>query len=104
MAKNDSKRPEHTRGGTTTRDDRTDLGVPMLAGDPSEPAGPEDAFGPGPKRGDYSGRTGNTRSHQTVPIPDAKPGEPNVRVVSQTGRANDQGEVAKVKGGVDTSE
>lgn len=104
MAKNDSKRNEHTRGGVTTRDDATDLGVPMLAGDPDEPQGPEDAFGPGPKRGDYTDRTGNVRSHQTVAVPDAKPGEANTRVVAQGDRARNQGEVKARKGGVETSE
>lgn len=34
----------------------TELGVPMHAGDATEPQGPEDALGPGTKRGDYSGR------------------------------------------------
>lgn len=48
---------EHTQGGITTRQDATDAGVPMLPGDPNEPIGPEDAMGPGPTRGDYSGRT-----------------------------------------------
>jgi predicted RNA binding protein YcfA (HicA-like mRNA interferase family) len=48
------KRFEHSQGGITTRDDANDLGVDMLPGHPDEPAGPEDALGPGPKRGDYS--------------------------------------------------
>lgn len=90
---------KHTRGGTTTRDDETDVGVPMLAGDPAEPIGPEDAFGPGKKRGDY---TQEPRSVQIVPNPDAKPGEPTVKAVDQTARAAERGEVAKVKGGVGT--
>ena len=38
----------------TTKDDALDSGAPMLPGDPSEPVGPEDALGSGPKRGDYS--------------------------------------------------
>jgi hypothetical protein len=33
-----------------------ELGVPMFAGASTEPVGPEDALGPGTKRGDYSGR------------------------------------------------
>lgn len=44
--------------GVTTRDDKNDLGVPMLAGSPDEPTGPEDALGVGPKRGDYTDRIG----------------------------------------------
>lgn len=49
---------EHTAGGVTTRDDRLDAGVPMApAPDPeAERVGPEDAMGPEPTRGDYSGR------------------------------------------------
>lgn len=35
-----------------------DVGVPMAPGTGNETAGPEDAFAPGPKRGDYSGRVG----------------------------------------------
>lgn len=95
---------EHTEGGTTTRDDATDMGVPMLPGDPSEPVGPEDALGPGPKRGDYSNRLGEThyQPHEVRPNPDAKDGEPQVEVVSQAHRAADHGEVAGKKGGVET--
>jgi hypothetical protein len=89
----------------TTRDDATDLGVPMLAGDPSEPIGPEDALGPGPKRGDYSKRVGpaDYNPHQVVPVDDPKDGEANVQVVDQRERASDQGEVKGVKGGVETA-
>jgi hypothetical protein len=95
---------EHSMGGTTTRDDATDLGVPMLPGSPDEPQGPEDALGPGPKRGDYSNRIGGSdyNPHQVVPNPDAEEGEPQVKVVSQRERASDQGEVPAKKGGVDT--
>ena len=96
---------EHSKGGMTTRDDALDLGVPMLPGDPSEPQGPEDALGEGPTRGDYSARIGdaNYQPHQTVPVEDAKPGEPTVRVIAQ--RENvDQGEVKGKKGGVDSAE
>lgn len=97
---------EHTEGGTTTRDDATDMGVPMLPGDPSEPVGPEDALGPGPKRGDYSDRLGETnyQPHEVRSKPDAKDGEPQVEVVAQAPRAADQGEAAGQKGGVDTAE
>lgn len=51
-------RLEHSEGGVTTRDDATDLGVPMVAGAADEPVGPEDALGDGPKRGDYRDRIG----------------------------------------------
>lgn len=89
---------EHTEGGVTTRDDATDLGVPMLQGDGSEPVGPEDALGPGPKRGDYSKRLGdaNYAPHEVTRT------DEGVTVVDQAPRASEQGEVKGVKGGVDT--
>lgn len=95
---------KHSRGGATTRDDATDLGVPMLPGDASERQGPEDALGLGPKRGDYRGRIGSSayHPHEIVPVEDAKPGEPNVRVQAQRPRAEDIGEVKGKKGGVET--
>lgn len=97
---------DHTRGGVTTRDDVTDMGVPMLPGSPDEPQGPEDALGPGPKRGDYAGRAGASdyQPHEVVPVPDAKSGESNVRVVAQRGRVADIGDEAGRKGGVETRE
>ncbi len=89
-----------------TRDaleDATDLGVPMLAGDPAEPVGPEDALGPGPKRGDYSERLGGSdyQPHQVVAVPNAKDGEPRVRVESQRPHASEIGDEKGRKGGVD---
>lgn len=94
---------EHTEGGTTTRMDATDLGVPMLPGSPDEPVGPEDALGPGPTRGDYRDRIGPSGYHptQTVRIPDAKPGEPHTRVVDQRQFAEEIGDEPG-KGGVTT--
>lgn len=95
---------EHSRGGVTTRDDATDVGVPMLPGDASEPVGPEDALGPGPKRGDYSRRVG-PESYQpthTVAVPDAKPGEPTARVEAQRPHAEERGDESGKKGGVQT--
>lgn len=91
---------EHTEGGITTRDDATDLGVPMLPGDGSEPVGPEDALGPGPKRGDYSQRLGDAyyRPHQVTRNDDGE-----VVVVDQAPLASEQGEEKGLKGGVDTS-
>ncbi len=89
---------------TTTRSDATDLGVPMLPGDPSEPVGPEDALGAGPKRGDYRDRVGpgGYQPHQIVAVPDAKEGEPKARVEAQRPRAADIGDEKGVKGGVQT--
>jgi len=100
-SKRQNAKLEHSAGGVTTRDDVTDLGVPMLPGDPSEPQGPEDALGPGPKRGDYRNRLGGSdyQPHEVVPVPDAKEGEPRVRVVEQRPRAEDIGDDKGVKGG-----
>lgn len=100
----DNARLEHSQGGVTTRDDATDVGVPMLPGDPKEPQGPEDALGEGPKRGDYTGRVGpgDYNPTQTVPVPDAKEGEPNVVVVDQRANTADIGDEAGKKGGVET--
>ncbi len=102
---NDNASLEHSQGGVTTRDDVLDLGVPMLPGSPDEPIGPEDALGPGPKRGDYTGRVGEShyQPHQTVAVTDAKPGEANVKVVAQRERAADRGDESGVKGGVETA-
>ncbi len=91
MAKKDENKLEHSQGGMTTREDSLDLGVPMLAGSPDEPQGPEDALGPGPKRGDYRGRIGPADYH-----PHAG-GEP------QRPRAEDIGEEEARKGGVDSA-
>lgn len=96
---------EHSEGGVTTRMDATDVGVPMLAGSADEPQGPEDALGPGPKRGDYTNRIGPSGYNptQTERIPDAKPGEPHTRVVSQRPNAEDIGDESGKKGGVETA-
>lgn len=99
-SRDDNAALEHTADGPTTRSDATDVGVPMLAGDPAEPIGPEDAFGPGPKRGLYAPR--ETGAHATVEV--IPPGEreengPTTRVVDQVARAAEQGE-APGKGGV----
>jgi len=97
---------EHSAGGVTTRDDRTDMGVPMLPGDGSERQGPEDALGVGPKRGDYAGRIGGSayHPHEVVPVADAEPGEPQVAVLSQRPRAEDIGDEKGLKGGVETGQ
>lgn len=91
---------EHSEGGVTTRDDATDLGVPMLPGDGSEPVGPEDALGEGPKRGDYSQRLGDAyyRPHH---VTRNEKGE--VVVIDQAPLASEQGEKKGLKGGVETA-
>lgn len=78
---------KHTSDGVTTRDDALDAGVDMIAGQPDEPIGPEDAFGPGPKRGDYSDRLNYGPHLVSEPIADAKPGEPVARLVNVTERS-----------------
>lgn len=98
---------KHTMGGTTTRDDATDMGVPMLPGDGSEPVGPEDALGAGPKRGDYTGRIGpeNYQPHEMRVASDedvADPNRPSVSVEAQRPRVADRGDEKGKKGGVDT--
>jgi hypothetical protein len=102
-------RLEHTQGGVTTRDDALDAGVPMLAGDPSERTGPEDALGPGPKRGDYTDRIGDSsyQPHESVPNPDYDPDDPSsptTILVPQRPRADEIGDVKGKKGGVETVE
>lgn len=101
--------PEEPKSASTAetvdRNDALDLGVPMLPGDPKEPVGPEDALGAGPTRGDYRNRIGDGfyQPHTTELVTDAKPGEPTVRVVAQCQYAEEIGDVAGVKGGVDTA-
>jgi len=92
------KNPSKAAEGVTTRDDANDLGVPMLAGSSSEPVGPEDALGSGPKRGDYSDRIGPSNYHpHEASVVDGK------RVMeAQRPRVADVGE-APGKGGVDTA-
>lgn len=68
-----------------------DLGVPMLPGDGSEPQGPEDALGDGPKRGDYTNRLGGSTYL------------PHVGDDPQRPKAADIGDESGVKGGVDTA-
>lgn len=82
---------KHSESGVTTRDDATDLGVPMLQGDPSEPVGPEDALGDGPKRGDYTNRLGGDGY------------QPHAGSEAQRPKAADRGDAKGLKGGVDTN-
>lgn len=94
---------EHTEGGSTTRDDKHDMGVPMLPGSPDEPVGPEDALGEGPTRGDYRERIGppNYQPHESRP---ARGDEDAATVMEpQRPRTEDIGDVAGKKGGVETA-
>lgn len=109
---------EHSRdpGGRTTRDDKTDAGVPMLQGSPAEPVGPEDALGVGDKRGDYRDRIPG-HPHESRAL--AGGGEPVYRedddgnqvvvdyqprseLVAQAPRTEQIGDVEGKKGGVQT--
>lgn len=102
------------KGAVTTRDDLTDAGVPMLQGQPDEPTGPEDAFGIGEKRGDYSERQGGVTSMEALPIErdgdiyvrdgDGNPVDvkPHTRLVPQNPRVEERGDAQGQKGGVDT--
>lgn len=84
---------EHSMGGPTTRDDLTDMGAPMTpTKQDDEPQGPEDAFGPGPKRGDYTDRLGGVNSFEV---------QTDGTVIDQNKRAEDVGD-APGKGGVTT--
>lgn len=92
----------HSEGGVTTRDDALDSGAPMLAGDPSEPAGPEDALGSGLKRGDYADLIGDRRFQASVPNPDYDPTDPTsprAVLVDQNPLVAQRGDEKGVKGG-----
>ena len=87
---------------TTTRDDALDSGVPMLAGDASEPSGPEDALGSGKKRGDYSGVIGDREFYASVPNPNHDPSDPDSPasvLVHQNPLVEQRGDDKGVKGG-----
>lgn len=88
----------HSEGGTTTKDDATDVGVPMLPGDPAEAQGPEDAFGDGKKRGDYTDRQDGLQHYEMRRDEDG-----NVVAVDQNANVGQIGDEAGKKGGVETS-
>jgi hypothetical protein len=93
---------KHSDSGVTTRDDRLDSGAPMLQGDASEPVGPEDALGSGPKRGDYSKLIGNGQFSASVPNPAHDPSDPNSPrsvLVHQNSLVEQRGDKKGVKGG-----
>lgn len=99
----EQKNPTKAAEGVTTRDDAKDLGVPMLAGDPSEPAGPEDALGSGDKRGDYAERQPeNTVHYAAVVNPNYDRNDPNSPrsvLVHQNPLVEQRGDDKGVKGG-----
>lgn len=90
---------EHSDGGSTTRDDRLDAGVPMKQGEAgtTKPVGPEDALGAEPTRGDYSGRIDQGPHLASVPLSEDERG-PRVRYVNaETGaeaKEGDKGAIA----------
>ena len=89
MAKDNDKggKLSHSVDGVTTRDDATDLGVPMKAGKADEAVGPEDALGFESVRGDYSGRIGgpdyNPHTSEVIPEGEREENGPIARVVRQ---------------------
>ncbi len=98
----DNKKLKHTMGGVTTRDDALDSGAPMLAGDPAEPTGPEDALGSGQKRGDYSALIGNRDYSASVVNPaydGTDPSVPRFVLVHQNPLVKQVGDEKAVKGG-----
>ncbi len=102
----ETKQAKHSEGGVTTKDDKLDSGVPMLAGDPSEPVGPEDALGKGAKRGDYSDVVGNKQHYQSVPNPKWDGSDwtvPRYVLEHQNPNVDDVGEVKGKKGGVNSA-
>jgi len=101
-SKQENDKLDHPQGGVTTRDDALDSGAPMLAGSASEPAGPEDALGSGPKRGDYSKLIGNLQHAAAVVNPNHDPADPNsprVVLVEQNPLVEQRGDEKGVKGG-----
>lgn len=93
---------KHSEGGVSTRDDALDSGAPMLPGDASEPQGPEDALGSGPKRGDYSKLIGPLQHSASVPNPNHDPTDPSspaTVLVHQNPLVGQRGDDKGVKGG-----
>jgi hypothetical protein len=93
---------KHSDRGVITRDDRLDSGAPMLQGDPSEPVGPEDALGSGPKRGDYSKLIGPQQFTASVPNPKhdpSDPASPRTLLVHQNPLVEQRGDEKGFKGG-----
>ena len=88
---NKHTRPSVARTDVIAKTDPTDVGVPMRPA----PAGwthqgPEDALDPGPKRGNYADRLGETRHTQTEAVlPADAPYEtaPTIRAVAQNPHA-----------------
>lgn len=101
----ENEKLEHVAGGSTTRDDKLDMGVPMLQGSPDEPQGPEDALGEGPKRGDYSDRIGpdSYQPHEVRPARKGDGENATVVVEAQKPRTEEIGDEEGKKGGVETA-
>lgn len=68
--------------------------APMISVDAAPPAGPEDALGKGPKRGDYGDLMRLEAPHEAVPNPDydpSKPGSPRSVLEPQAPRVAEVG-------------
>ena len=95
---------------TVDRGDPHDLGVPMLPSEGKERQGPEDALGAGPKRGDYRNRVNDAEHYvpEVIPAEEREKDEdgnitgPRTRMVHQNPRAEEIGDEAGLKGGVET--
>ncbi len=99
------ERNPHSRGGITTRDDATEVGVEMLPGDPREPVGPEDALGPGPKRGRYADRLDGGPSVELRRLPDGTIVQMRQDVPAEAhGRTPDEVEIDDPGGPLDASD
>lgn len=103
MAEDTQEQKKSSKAALADRGDALDAGVDMLEGHPSEPVGPEDALGDGPKRGDYRDRI-HTDPHtsELIPEDEQEEGGPTTRLVAQAPKAEDIGDVPGEKGGVTT--
>lgn len=107
--------PQTETPQTETRDaPRPETGIAVVPTTGAEPQGPEDALGPGPKRGDYRGRQPEGSLHMTSErIPEDElerdedgriiPGQPVTRMRTQNHEPHNIGDVPGKKGGVTTT-
>lgn len=97
-APSENAKLEHSDGGSTTRDDRLDAGVPMTQGETgtTSPVGPEDALGAEPTRGDYSGRIDSGPHLASVPVTGDDRGDRVRYVDGETGKPAKEGDKGAV--------
>lgn len=82
--KQQEKKLEHTKGGSTTKD-ATDLGVMGTPSEAEGPQGPEDALDPdASNRGDYAGKLGDSgQSYEMRVVGHREDGSPIIERVRQ---------------------